>query len=402
MNEEHSLESLIDKLSDTVTKCRGCMSCYSVCPLVESTHGFPSSGAYGILRAIYYGIKWDEVLGIEDKQELRDIVYACTTCKACELKCKSSGAGVPIVELIEDGRRLLVEEMVGPLPNQSVVLKSIGSLGNPYGMLAEDRLNWLKAFSKGKNLSCKLIPDDGDVDLLLYIGCTASYDESIRKVACSLLTLLEKMNIDYGILKEEKCCGSPANRLGEFQMFSNISFENAKRFEECSVKHIVTISPHCYNTFISEYPESTKKIKIQHYTEFLFDMMREGKLAPQKAIGKVVTYHDPCYLGKRNGIYEPPRTVLEGIPGIKLVEMKRNRQDSLCCGGGGGRMWAAVKESNRLSQIRLKEAMEVKADVIATACPWCHIQLEDAVKDTNNEDKIEVKDIAELVADSFD
>ncbi len=401
MNEEHSLENLIDKLSDTITRCRGCMQCYTVCPLVESTHGFPTQGARGILRAILYGIRWDEVLGTEDKNELRDIVYACTTCAACEIKCKSSGAGVPIVELIEDGRKLLVEGGVGPLENQRIALKSIESLGNPYAAASESRLDWLKAFSERRRLSCKVVPDDRNVDLLLYVGCTASYDESIQKVACSLVTLLEEMKINYGVLKEERCCGSPANRAGERRIFSDTSAENAKRFEEYGVKHIITISPHCYNTFVNEYPELMKKIKIQHYTEFLSDMMEEGALVPQKELGKRVTYHDPCYLGRRNNVYEAPRRVLKSIPGLVVVEMKRNRQDSLCCGGGGGRMWAAVEEVTRLSQIRLREAMEVNAEIIATGCPWCHIQLEDAVKDTNNEDKITVKDIAELVAEAL-
>lgn len=402
MAETDFLENLMSKLLDTIAKCKSCMNCYSVCPLVESTRGFPSQGPYGILRSIHYGIKWDELLGFEEKKKLRDIVYICTTCKSCDIKCKTSGSGVPIVEMIEAGRELLVAQGIGPLDNQGLVLKSIMSEGNPNYGIAKDRLDWLRDFSKERNLSYKIVPDDGSVDLLLYVGCTASYDKGIQNVARCLVTLLEKMKINYGVLKEESCCGSPANRVGAKQMFSEICSENVKRLEECDVKWMVTVSPHCYNTFVNEYPNSIiKKLKIQHYTEFLSDMMDKGMLTPQKEIGKVVTYHDPCYLGKRNEVYEAPRRILKGIREIKLAEMKRNRQDSLCCGSGGGRMWAAVEETTRLSQIRLKEAMEVNAEIIATACPWCHIQLDDAIKDTNNEGKIEVKDIAELVAEAL-
>ena len=402
MGEVDSLEKFLDNLLDTIAKCKRCMNCYSACPLVESTRGFPSQGPYGILRSIYYGIKWDELLGFEEKERLRDIIYTCTTCKSCDIRCKLSGAGVPRVDLIEDGRELLVAQGVGPLKNQGLALKSIRGEGNPYGLLAKDRLDWLRDLSKKRSLSYKVAPDDGSVDLLLYVGCTASYDSTIQNVACCLVTLLEEMKINYGVLVEETCCGNPASRVGEKRMFSDICGENVKRLEEADVKWMVTISPHCYNTFVNEYPNSIiKKLKVQHYTQFLSDMMDKGMLAPRKEIGKVVTYHDPCYLGKRNDVYEAPRRILKGIRGIRLVEMKRNRQDSLCCGGGGGRMWAAVEETTRLSQIRLKEAMEVNAEIIATACPWCHIQLADAIKDTGSEGKIEVKDIAELVAEAL-
>lgn len=402
MNEADSLEKFLDSITDAMNNCKGCMFCYSACPLVESTHAFPTQGPRGILRSIYYAIKWDELFGLEEKKRLRDIIYACTTCKSCDIRCKLSGSGIPVVDLIEKGRELLVIEGVGPLDNQGLALKSIGSVGNPYGLLAKDRLGWLTDFSEKRHLSYKIVPDGGNADVVLYVGCTGSYDESIQNVARSLVTLLEKMKLNYGVLKDESCCGSPANRVGEREMFSRISADNTSRLKEYGVKWIVTISPHCYNTFINEYPDSVaKEIKIQHYTQFLSDMMDKGMLAPQKEIDKVITYHDPCYLGKRNDVYEAPRRVLKGIPGVKLVEMKRNRKDSLCCGGGGGRMWAAVEDNPRLSQIRLKEAMEVNAEIIATACPWCHIELEDAIKDTGNEGKIEVKDIAELVAEAL-
>jgi len=189
--------------------------------------------------------------------------------------------------------------------------------------------------------------------------------------------------------------------MGEEGLFEDLSTENLEAFKQSGVRKIITISPHCYNTFVNEYPEAIKGFEIQHYTEFFADAIERGSLVPKLRIEKRVTYHDPCYLGKRNGVYDAPRKILMSIPGVQLVEMKRNRDNSLCCGGGGGRMWIEVEEVKRLSESRVEEAMAVGAEVIATACPWCHIQLEDAVKTTGNEGKIEVKEVAELLASSL-
>ncbi|MBW2040322.1 MAG: (Fe-S)-binding protein, partial [Deltaproteobacteria bacterium] len=214
--------------------------------------------------------------------------------------------------------------------------------------------------------------------------------------------LLEEVGANYGILNEERCCGSPARRMGEEGLFEDLSNDNLEAFRQSDVQIIITISPHCYNTYINEYPEATNGLKIQHYTEFFSEAIERGDLVPKSKIEKVLTYHDPCYLGKKNEVYEAPRKILKSIPGVKFVEMKRNRDNSLCCGGGGGRMWIETEEINRLSETRINEALAEGAEIIATACPWCHIQLEDAVKTTGSEGKIEVKDVAELLAESIE
>lgn len=398
MRQDEFSERLREEILDKVSRCRNCNACYSVCPLFESTRGFQTQGPSGILQAIYYAIRWNELEGGQI-QALRDILYACTTCYSCVLKCKDSSSGVPLLEVIEGGRKLLVELMAGPMPKQIKVLESLQQKGNPYNESPARRLNWFKELGKEWPLTCKFLPDQRS-KILLFVGCTPSYNESIQKVARSVVKLLEKMKADYGILKEEKCCGSPARRMGEEGLFEDLSTGNLEAFRRSGVETIITISPHCYNTFSNEYPEGMKHFKVQHYTEFFSEAMKRGELVPESRIEKVVTYQDPCYLGKRNKMYDAPRRILGDLPGVKFVEMKRSKENSLCCGGGGGRMWIETEEITRLSEKRIAEVLDVGAKVIATACPWCHIQLEDSVKTTANEDRIEVKDVAELLAES--
>lgn len=399
MNEENIIDKLKETIVDIAQRCRNCNNCYSVCPLFESTRGFQVQGPSGILQAISYAIKWDELEG-DEKEILRDILYACTTCYSCVLKCKSRASGVPILDAIEGGRKLLVELMIGPMPKQIKVLESLEQEGNPYDELASKRLDWLKDLEKEKLLNHKLLPGH-KAEILLYVGCTSSYNVSLKDVASSVVELLEAVNADYGLLKQEKCCGNPAKRIGEEGLFQELAKKNIEEFKESGVQTILTISPHCLNTFINEYPEDIKRFKIRHYTEFFAQAIEQKTLVPKNRIKKVVTYQDPCDLGKRLGIYGAPREILMNLPGISFVEMRRNRENSLCCGGGGGRMWIEVEEIQRLSETRVKEALALGAEMITTACPWCHIQLEDAVKTTGNERKIEVKDVAELLAESI-
>jgi Fe-S oxidoreductase len=258
----------------------------------------------------------------------------------------------------------------------------------------------LKDLRKERSLHNKVLPGD-KAEILLFVGCTASYDVDLRNVAPSIVGLLEAIGADYGVLEQEKCCGYPAKRMGEEGVYEDLAQQNIDRFNKSGVQTILTISPHCYNIFVNEYPEGIKNFKVQHYTEFFAEMIGRKGLHPKSSDEKVITYQDPCDLGKRQGVYDAPREILRSLKGISFVEMKRNRENSLCCGGGGGRMWVEVEEVQRLSETRVKEALALGAEIIATACPWCHIQLEDAIKTTGNERKIKVKDVAELLAESI-
>jgi len=384
-------EELRKYILDAVTNCVNCRFCLAACPLLDITEGWQSQGAAGITLALYTAVKW----GVEReyKEVLRNLLFSCTTCRKCVLACKETCVGVDLLDAIDKGRQLFIEEMIGPMPQQKKALEFSERYGNPYGMLPSERKEWLKGlgvpnFSRGVGL-----------EVLLYIGCTAPHDSRVADMARAVIKLLEKAQVQFGILEDEVCCGCPPLRLGEELLFEDLSEKNLNQFKSLGVKRIVTLSPHCFDTFINKYPkEEMQGIKIQHYSQFLADLIEQKRLVFNSRIEKKVTYEDPCYLGRHNDIYEEPRKVLNSIPGIELVEFRRSRADSLCCGGGGGRMWVDFEaERERLANIRVREALDVGTEIIVTACPFCLINIEDGIKSVNVEDSLKVKDLAELM-----
>jgi len=218
-----------------------------------------------------------------------------------------------------------------------------------------------------------------------------------------MANILNKMGIDYATLgTEEWCCGDHMLRMGEKGLFEELATHNISMFQKLNPTKIVTISPHCYNTFRNDKPYNDAKLNVQHYTEFLAEAIQTGKIKLTKPVKKHVTYHDPCFLGKRNDIYEAPRKTLQAIPGLELIEMKRTKQSSFCCGGGAGRVWTEEADPEKRPCVnRVHEALDLGADTIAVACPYCVTTLEDAVKVLDVENKITVKDIAELVNEAL-
>ncbi len=347
---------------DAAKRCRNCNFCFSICPLFHSTRGFHSQTPSGLLQAIHYALKWD-LIESQEKDRLRDLLYLCTTCSGCVLRCKSKATGLPILQAIEAGRRILLDMMIGPLPAQRKPLKDLTLYGNPYGERPEKRLDW------SRGMVIKRLPRE-KAPVLFYVGCTLAYDPALQRLGRNFVTLLNRLNVDFGVMENEVCCGDPALHMGDEALFKELMNQNMDRFREADVKTIVTFSPHCFNTFFSEYPSLREKIQILHYTEFLLRRLKENEKLFAKTQPQRVTYHDPCYLGKRNQMYDPPRQLLKMVPAIELVEMKMNREEALCCGGGGGRMYAEVEEEVKLSHLRVRQAVESGADVLATACPW--------------------------------
>jgi Fe-S oxidoreductase len=393
MNDKNGTKELEEKIKEIGSRCWNCNFCFSTCPNYDSTRGFQVQGPSGILQAIYHAIKMDQLEG-PGKEALRDILYACTTCKSCEITCKGISAGVPILEVIEAGRKLLLERMIGPLVQQRKALESIYKYGNPYGESSGKRLSWVG------DLKVKRLPQE-KATVLYYVGCTASYEPELHGLARSIVKLLQFLGVDFGVLEAEVCCGDPVITLGDEILFQEMVEQNKEKFKAAGIKTIVTTSPHCFNAFRSKYGELEKHFEIKHYTEFLAEAFKGKKSDFKKRLSHPITYHDPCYLGKHNDIYDPPRQLLKEIPGIELLEMKMARKDSLCCGGGGGRMYAEVEEETRLADVRLGQALEVGAKVITTACPWCHTMLQNAVRDLKMEEKIKVRDIAELLVEAL-
>jgi Fe-S oxidoreductase len=245
---------------------------------------------------------------------------------------------------------------------------------------------------------------DDEVNLFFYVGCYASFDMRAQNVARAMVRVFDAAGVDYGILAEdERCCGSEVWRLGEQgedSLFEMLVEDWEEEMEDYEYQSMVTISPHCFDAFKNHYPMNGHK--VEHYTQLLAHLISEGKLSFSTKVERTVTYHDPCYLGKQNEIFDEPRAVLKALPGLKLVEMDRSREKSLCCEGGGGRIWIEdpVPET-KLAAWRIEEAIEVGAEVIATACPFCMQMFEDAVRTAGLEDKLKILDIAELAAEAL-
>lgn len=392
MQEEDINVKLKEDILDVMSYCINCRFCLPACPLFEITTGDISNGASGITRSLYYAVKWGET-DREVLNELRDILYSCMTCRNCEMACKNLSTGTKLVGAIEKGRELLIEKMIGPMPEQKKALISLQLYGNPNNILPSERKAWLT------NLNLPTFSTE--TEILLYIGCTAPYDLEAQDMGMKLVQLLKKAEVRCGIFEDEICCGRPALEMGEMGeggLFEVICEKNVEQFQSLGVKHIVTLSPHCFDTFLNRYPkEVMQKIKVQHYSQFLADLIDQGQLILGTRIEKKVTYHDPCYLGRYNDVYDEPRRLLKSIPGLELEELSRAKADSLCCGGGGGRMWADFDaEVDRLANIRVKEALESGAEIIVTACPWCQINMVEGVKSVSVEDSMKAIGLAEL------
>jgi Fe-S oxidoreductase len=319
-------------------------------------------------------------LAIHSQNEL----WSCTTCSTCSVRCPKQ---INPHEFLIDIRSIAVEEGQIP-PTIRDALESIFKNGNPWGRIRSKRSEW----SQGLNLKHM----SQGTEILYYVGCTATYDTRVQEVAKSLVKCFEKAGLNFGVLgDEEHCCGSEVYDMGEKGLFEFLMEENMKTFNKYNIKQAVTSCPHGFHTFKNRYKQIS--FEFQHHTQLLAKLIDEKKLNFTKEVNKKVIYHDPCFLGKQNGIYEEPRKVIENLPEVKLLEFDRSRVRSLCCEGGGGRMWVDI-QGPRLAETRVKDAAEAGAEIIAVACPFCLLTVEDAIKTTGFEGKIQVLDIAELTS----
>jgi len=358
--------------------CIQCGKCTGGCPMAMKTQLNPRNLIYRILVA---GNGFD----IEGREELWD----CTTCATCYSRCPKL---VNPMEAVIALRSAFVEK--GRVhPNVKTALESTFRQGNPLTMPREDRGLWVG------DLQVKNISEGAEY--LFYVGCTPSYDPRVQKVARAIVQLMQGSGVDLGVMgSDENCCGSEIRRLGEQGLFEMMVEENRETFKSLAIHHIFTVSPHCFNAFKNDYPKNG--MQVQHYTQVLADKAGRGELKFSGGVDKAVTYHDPCYLGKHNGVFDDPRTVLKTIPGVNLVEMDRSREKSLCCEGGGGRMWMeGTNPGTRLAQQRVQEALDTGAEILATACPFCLLTLDEAVKHLNAQDRIQVMDIAEIAVQAL-
>jgi len=318
-----------------------------------------------------------------------EVLWACTTCGTCELRCPKE---LKPFEAVISLRSVLVEE--GRIARTLIeALESAYTHGNPWGRGRAKRLEW------AEGLSFKLKLAGEGAEWLYFVGCTPAYDTRAQEVARALAELLHMAGLDFAVLgKEETCCGNEIYSMGEKGLFEELRDANLALFEELGVERVVTPCPHGFNALRNLY--NGRVPNVLHHSQLLSALLDEGKLKPEHELKLRVIYHDPCFLGKRNGIFDEPRHVIEAIPGVELLEFERSRTRSLCCEGGGGRMWVDVP-GEKLAERRAREAAEVGADVIAVACPFCLVTLEDAVKTTGLEERLKVMDIAELLLASI-
>ncbi|MCX8022970.1 MAG: (Fe-S)-binding protein [Syntrophorhabdaceae bacterium] len=315
-------------------------------------------------------------------------LWLCTTCESCMERCPR---GVLTISNMVAMRRLLLPDGVVPasIPSLRTATTNIASVGNPWGLRQEERAQW--AFG------LEIKEFDENTEFLYFPGCYLSYDPRLKKVAQATAKILKKAGVDFGILgPKESCCGESIRKTGNEILFKRIARENIKVFIDSGVKKIITSSPHCYHTFKNEYPEFKMNFDVIHISELLFELIKEGRLRVNREFEKRVAYHDPCYLGRHNGIYEEPRGILKKA-GIQLIELPEMRDESLCCGMGGGRIWMETKKEERFSNIRIKQVMEIEAEVLATFCPYCITAFEDSRLVMGLRDKLEVKDVTEIL-----
>jgi Fe-S oxidoreductase len=330
-----------------------------------------------------------------DKMNEKEELWDCTTCKTCTLRCPR---GLKPMDLVIGMRENLVEE--GHIPKTIMgALESVYKYANPWGLQKNKRIEWTKELPA--ELKVKDFSKGDRAEFLYFTGCTASFDTRIQQSVKALIFGLYHAGVDFGILgNEEQCCGNEVRRMGETGLFEMLVEENLQRFESFKIEQIITMCPHGFNVLKNEYPQG--KFNVQHTTQLLANCLEEGKLTFTKEIKKVVTYHDPCFLGKQNGVFDQPRTLLHAIPGLTVKELDRSRERSLCCEGGGGRMWVESSSTGqRLAEMRVKDAVELGAEVLVTACPFCTLTLEDAVKTSGCEEKIRIMDVTELLAEAM-
>jgi Fe-S oxidoreductase len=354
--------------------CFQCGLCTVSCPWNNVRTFMP----HKMMREAQFGL-----VDLEDEE-----CWLCTTCSICESRCPRS---VPITDIMRAARQIFLEYQYN-MASASLrnAMGSLTSDGNPWGGKRENRGAW------AGDLSIKDFTRDSE--FLYFPGCVPAYDPQLGSIARATASILRKTGTDFGILgARESCCGESVRKAGNTSLFEALAKSNIEIFNKSGVKQIIVNSPHCYTTFKDEYPQLGGNFKVIHLTQYLAALMKEGKLHFTKELNKRVVYHDPCYLGRHNDIYDEPREILQSIPGLEVMDEVDSRENSLCCGGGGGRIWMETKKGERFSDILIEQAIEMKADILVTACPYCILNFKDSVLTANKGDLLEIKDISEIV-----
>jgi Fe-S oxidoreductase len=385
--------------------CTECGRCESECPAHHSGKVLSPKEIILELRDHAY----EEVPLLGKPKEPREIVslsvrpeeiWACTTCMACVEACPIE---INQLDKILEMRRAEVM-MKDEYPSFfAEVFKGLDGRGNPWNLTPDARMEWTKGLDvpvMGELQKAGANPGE-EVEYLFWVGCAVAFEPHNQQAARSLVQILQRAGISFAILgEEESCTGDAARRIGHEYIFQIQAEKNIETLHRYGVKRILTMCPHCYNTFKNEYPDFGGRFEVVHHTQLIHELIEQGCLKLTRELGKRITYHDSCYLGRYNKIYDPQRETLDAIPGTERVEIKRSRSQGMCCGAGGGLMWVEEEPGKRVNEHRLQQITEVKPEIVATSCPFCMIMMEDGIK--NQDLELESKDIAELVAEALD
>ncbi len=375
-------EYIAEMGGDTLNWCMQCGLCTNLCPwrLVPGE----TSEKFNIRHMQRLGQMGME--GFEDET----ILFACSTCSMCQTNCPR---GVKIVDNVRGMRASLVGAGMAPASLRPI-LGSAHANGNPWSGPREKRMDWAGDLE---------LPSFGpDKEYFLYVCCHSCYDPRSTKTARSIVRLLQHAGVSFGVIgTEESCCGESLRKVGDEELFLNLAQSNVDLFNGKGVKKIITTSPHCLWTFAHEYPELGGQWELVHYTQLLEQLVNEGKLSFPKSLQKKVAFHDPCYLGRHSGIYDTPRNLMKQVSGLTPQELQRREASSLCCAGGGGRIWAEAPVGERFGELRIQDAVAKGAQMLATACPYCVNMLTDACKSLEKQDDLEIIELAELLAEAL-
>jgi Fe-S oxidoreductase len=373
------VDSIKEKGGENFKYCYQCGMCDTVCPW----NRVRTFSMRKLIRQATFGFT-----EIESEE-----MWRCTTCGKCPQRCPR---GVGIIEVGVASRRVATEFGVFPNSVRPVrgISSSLTSEGNPLNEERAKRANW------AEGLSVKTFTEG--MEILYFPCCYLSYDPRLKKVAKATASILNKAGVDFGILgPAENCCGESIRKTGEEELFKRLARENIKTFIDNGVKKILVSSPHCYHAFKNEYAEFKVNFEVVHISQYLLELINQGRLELNKEYLKKVAYHDPCYLGRHNNIYDEPRQALQKVPGLTLNELPDMRVDSLCCGGGGGRIWMETPKGERFSDLRLAQVVEAGAEVLATSCPYCITNFEDSRMNREDSEALAVKDITEIILEAI-
>jgi Fe-S oxidoreductase len=380
-------DAIIELGGTDAYKCYQCGMCTGLCPWYQIKK------VDFLVNRIPHNVKLGNVMATEEKEaidkEVEDI-FRCVGCDNCLEYCPR---GVNIGDIVRAIRRILIDYDALPKTLKDIVTK-VYSSGNPQGESPEKRNKWTQKLA---------IPTfTPELEYAYFTCCIPAYDAQVRKIAEATAKVLQSANTSFGLVKDDVwCCCETMRNFGAEKIFQEIAKNNISALNKAQVTKMIVTSPHCYTAYKNEYPELGSKIEVSHTTQIFAQLIANRKLKPTKPVTKRVIYHDPCTLGRQNNIYDEPRAVLKSIPGLELLEFENfNRKDSICCGAGSGGLWLEREKGERMSDIRVQQAVDAGAEILAVACPYCFIMFEDSIKTMNL--SLQVKDISELLAESLE